>query len=132
MIWGPRYVLDQRKLEGVQWHATKPVPSLKDESYTDRLISLNLPSLLYRFRRGDLIFLFKLLNGYFELDFANFFTLSHNPHTRGHPFKLLKSPAYHLCCVNFFGTRVINDWNYFTSDIVTNSSLNSFKSAVDN
>ena len=132
MIWGPHYVLDQRKLEGVQWCATKLVPSLKDESYTNRLISLNLPSLLYRFRRGDLIFLFKLLNGYFELDFANFFTLSHNSHTRGHPVKLFKPSAYHLCRDNFFGARVINDWNYLTSGIVTNSSLNSFKLAVDN
>ena len=130
VIWGLHYVLDQRKLEGVQRRTTKLVPSLRDESYTDRLISLNLPSLLYRFRRGDLIFLFKLLNGYFELDFTNFFTLSHNSHTRG-PFKLLKPPAYHLCCINFFGTRVINDWNYLTSDIVTNSSLNNLKSAVD-
>ena len=57
------------------------------------------------------------------------FTLSHNTHTR---LKLLKPPAYHLCRVNVFGTRVINDWNNLTSDIVTNSSLNSFKSAVDN
>ena len=38
----------------------------------------------------------------------------------------------HLCRVNFFGTRVINDWNNLTSDIVENSSLNSFKSTVDN
>ena len=82
----------------MQWHATKLVPSLRDESYIDQLISLNLPSLLYRFRRGDLIFLFKLLNGYFELDFTNFFTLSHNLHTRG---QLLKPPAYHLCRDNF-------------------------------
>ena len=83
VIWGLHYVLDPRKLEGVQWHATKLVPSLRDESYTDRqsLTSLNLPSLLYRFRRGDLIFLFKLLNGYFELDYANLFTLSHNTHS---------------------------------------------------
>ena len=73
MIWGPHFVLDQHKLEDVQWRATKLVPSLRDESYTDRL-TLYLPSLLYRFRRGDLIFLFKLLNGYFELDFTNFFT----------------------------------------------------------
>ena len=106
MIWGPHYVLDQRKLEGVQRRATKLVPSLKDECYTDRLISLNLPSLLYRFRCGDLIFLFKLLNGYFELDFTNFFTLSHNSHTRGHSFKLLKPPAYHLYRINFFGTSL--------------------------
>ena len=132
VIWGPHYILDQRKLEGVQRRATKLVPSLRNESYIDRLTVLNLPSLLYRYRRGDLIFPFKLLNGYFELDYSNFFTLSHNTHTRGYSFKLSKPPAHHLCRVNFFGTRVINDWNNLTSDIVEKSSLNSFKSAVDN
>ena len=50
-------------------------------------------------------------------------------HTRGHLFKSLKPPVYHSCRVNFFDTRVINDWNNLTSDIVF--SLNSFKSAVD-
>ena len=123
VIWGPHYVLDQRKLAGVQQHVTKLVPSSRDQSYIDRQTSLNLPSLLYRFRGGDLIFLFKLLNDYFELDYTNFFTLSHNTHTRGHSFKLLKPPAYHLCRVNFFGTRVITDWNNLTTDIVTNSLL---------
>ena len=81
VIWGLHYVLDQRKLECVQWHATKLVPSLRDESYTDQLTSLNLLSLLYRFRCGDLIILFKLLNGYIELDYTNLFTLSHNTHS---------------------------------------------------
>ena len=57
---------------------------------------------------------FKLLSGYFEL----IFMFSHNTYTRDHLFKLLKPPAYHLCCVNFFGTRMINDWNNLTSDIV--------------
>ena len=38
--WGPHYVLDQCKLEGVQRHATKLVPSLIDESYIDQLTSL--------------------------------------------------------------------------------------------
>ena len=79
VIWGLHYLLDQCKLEGVQWRATKFVPSLRDESYIDRL-TLNLPSLLYRFRCGDLIFLFNQLNGYFGLDYSNFFTLFHNTH----------------------------------------------------
>ena len=35
VIWGPHYVLDQPKLEGVQWRATKLVPSLRNESYID-------------------------------------------------------------------------------------------------
>ena len=30
-----------------------------------------------------------------------------------------------------FDTRVITDWNNLTSDIVGNSSLNNFKSAID-
>ena len=49
-IWkhnlGTPLLLDQRKLEGVQQRATKLVPSLRDESYIDRLTTLNLPSLL--------------------------------------------------------------------------------------
>ena len=70
------------------------------------------------FKCDDLIFLFKLLNGYFELDYFNFLTLSHNIHMTGYSFELLKPPAYHLCSTNFFGTRVINDCNDLTSDIV--------------
>ena len=57
-------------------------------------------------------------------------------HTRGHSFKILKpssrASTYYLCCIYFFGTMVINDWNNLTNDIVTNSSCNNFKSAVDN
>ena len=35
VIWGLHYVLDQCKLEGVQWCVTKLVPSLRDESFID-------------------------------------------------------------------------------------------------
>ena len=42
------------------------------------------------------------------------------------------SLAHHLCHVNSFGTRMINNWNNLTSDIIENSFLNSFKLAVDN
>ena len=59
--------------------------------------------------------------------------LSYNMHTRGHLFKLPKPPAYHLCNINFLVLRqlMIGTIN-LTSDIVTNSSLSSFKLAVDN
>ena len=42
IIWGPHYVLDQCKFDGVQWYATKLVLSLRDESHINQLISLNL------------------------------------------------------------------------------------------
>ena len=47
VIWEPHYILDQRKLEGVQLCATKLVPSLRDELYINQRTVLNLPSLLH-------------------------------------------------------------------------------------
>ena len=69
IIWGPHFLLDKRKLERVQSRATKLIPQLSDKLYQHCLISLDLPSLHYRSIRGDLIFLYKLINGYFILLF---------------------------------------------------------------
>ena len=68
-IWGPHFLLDKRRLERVQRHATKMIPSLSDKSYQHRLTSLDLSTILdlQKHYRGDLIFLYKLINGYFLL-----------------------------------------------------------------
>ena len=47
-IWNPHLIADKQVLERVQRCATKLVPELRELSYTDRLVALNLPSLLYR------------------------------------------------------------------------------------
>ena len=52
-IWGPHFLLDKRRLERVQRHATKIIPSLSDKSYHHHLILLDLPSLNHRRIRGD-------------------------------------------------------------------------------
>ena len=75
-IWRPPFTLDQRKVEKVQCRATHLLPSLHDESYTERLSLLSLPSLLYRRQRGDLMFLYRNLNYYFSSDFTNLYTYS--------------------------------------------------------
>ena len=96
-IWGPHFLLDKRRLERVQHRATKMIPSLSDKSYHHRLISLDVPSLNHRRIRGDLIFIYKLINGYFNLDFSTFSTLSPNIHTRGNSLKLYKPYTHCLC-----------------------------------
>ena len=68
-IWGPHFLLDKRRQERVQSCETKMIPSLSDKSYHHCLTSLDLPSLNYRRIRRDLIFLYKLINGYFNLLF---------------------------------------------------------------
>ena len=47
-IWNPHLIGDIQVLKKVQKHATKLVPDLRQLTYTDRLVALNLPSLLYR------------------------------------------------------------------------------------
>jgi hypothetical protein len=61
-IWGPFYKTDIDKVESIQRRATKLVTSLKDKEYHERLISLDLPSMLYRRKRGDMIMLYKIVN----------------------------------------------------------------------
>ena len=54
-VWHPRFKKDVEHLEKVQRRATKLVTSLRDMSYQKRLQTLDLPSLVYRRHRGDMI-----------------------------------------------------------------------------
>ena len=133
-IWGPHFLLNKRRLKRVQRHAIKMIPSLSGKSYRHCLISLDLPSLNYSRIRGNLILLCKLIiiNGYFNLDFSTFFTLSSNIHTRGNPLKLYKPYTHRLCRSNYFSVRIINDWNQLPEEILSCTSLNYFKSLINN
>ena len=54
---------DLELLEGVQRRATKMVPGLHNLSHEERLRRMDLPSLLYRQLRGDVIETYKYLHG---------------------------------------------------------------------
>ena len=70
-VWGPFNRADQRRVERVQRRATKLVPELRDLPYPERLQALNQPSLYYRRRRGDMIAVYQMLHGGFDLDTAS-------------------------------------------------------------
>ena len=63
IVWGPFNRADQQRVERVQRRATKLVPELRHLPYQQRLRILNLPSLYYRRRRGDMIAVYQLLHG---------------------------------------------------------------------
>ena len=100
-VWGPYFVLDQRKVEKVQRRTMKMIAPLQDMTYEERLSTLQLPSLSHRRLRGDLIMLHKILNNYFNSDFTDLYTLSSTP-TRGHQLKLFKHHSRLLCRSNYF------------------------------
>ena len=58
IIWGPYYLINQRKAETIQRRATKLVTGLQEKDYGTRLVELRLPSLYYRRQSGDMIFLY--------------------------------------------------------------------------
>ena len=82
---------DIEKLEKMQRRATKIVPALKDLSYPTRLLLLDLPTLAYRWLRGDLIQVFKIVHEIQDVERSNLFVMTTNVEgLRGHDLKLSK------------------------------------------
>ena len=61
LIWFPVLKKHIRMIENVQRRATRILSTLRHLSYSERLQELNLPTLLYRRRRADLIQVFKII-----------------------------------------------------------------------
>ena len=130
-IWGPFFVGDANSVEAVQRRATKLIPELKNHPYESRLKALNLPSLVYRRKRGDMIQVYKIMNGMVRLNQDDFFFPSRLEQTRGHHQKIAKIKATKLVRINAFSQRIINDWNSLPEKVVKAESLNIFKNRLD-
>ena len=131
VIWYPRYSKDAERLERVQRRATKMIHGLSGYSYEDRLMLLDLPSLVYRRYRGDAIEVYKYLRCVYKVDSSSLLPLTTETRTRGHGFKLLKRHCRSQLRSNFFSMRVVNLWNSLPDEVVTAPSLNAFKNRID-
>ena len=79
-----------------------------------------------------MIMTYKIMTGKVNLDKGDFFSLAPNTTNRGsHIHKLAKPKATKTVRQNAFSTRVIDDWNGLTKEIVTAKTTNAFKSALD-
>ena len=77
-------------LERVQRRATKMIQNLRNISYEMRLKECGLTTLETRRLRGDQIEVFKILNGYENIDRNIFFSVKEERKTRGHGVTLAK------------------------------------------
>ena len=114
----------------IQKRLTKLLYNVRNISYSDRLKALKLPSLTYRRFRGDMIQEYKLLHKLEDTDYNRFFQMNEN-HTRGHVLKLKKKSYKKEIHKNFFSSRVIFPWNALPEQVVTASTLNTFKNRLD-
>ena len=131
VIWHPRYQLDKTEIEKVQRRAIKLISTLRHEPYEARLRSLKLPSLDYQRRRGDMLQVFRILNGLDRLDPQIFFKLSKQIRTRGHCQKLYNDHSRLELRKHVFSQMIINDWNSLPELVITCKSVNIFKSRLD-
>ena len=104
---------------------------MKELEYDMNLKTLKLPSLEYRRRRGDMIEVYKILNGAYDSKHTNSLLKINHSNTRGHPFKLTKESVNTNLLRNFFSNRIINHWNSLPEKAVLSSSVNSFKTSID-
>ena len=130
LIWGPHFKGDSIAVEKLQRRATKLVPTIKDLSYDERLRHLQLPSLLHRRRRGDVIFGYKLFTGKIGMEKDDIFSPSLAA-VRGHEYRVIRRKATKLCRINTFSNRIIDNWNALPKEIVAAESTDSFKNSID-
>ena len=120
-----------KSLEAVQRRATKMVPELANLPYPERLRQLNLPTLVYRRHRGDMLQTYKILRHKYDLDEGMFFTTPTDNRTRGHSYKVFKERTETSTRRNYFSCRVIDQWNDLPDAVVTSHDIDTFKARLD-
>ena len=124
--------LDVDMLEKIQRRANKLIPELRDLTYEERLKECGLTTLETRRLRGDQTEVFKIVNGYENID-SNifFFEIKESKITRGHNYTLVKKQSRLDVRKFSFSQRIINVWNNLLTYFVHASSLNMFKNKID-
>ena len=128
--WSPQLNKDIILLEKVQQRATRLVPEIRELDYQSRLVSLGLMSLFERRRRGDLIEVFKIMHGFYDLDRSQFFTLKsedHEQQTYGHSYCIFHKSFRNSIRGGFFDIRIIKDWNSLPRETDNRKTIGSFK-----
>ena len=122
---------DIDRLERIQRRATKIIPELRYLSYESHLSECGLTTLEPTRLRGDQIEVFKIVNGYEDVDRNMFFKCKEGNRTRGHKAALAKEQCRLDTRKYSFSQRVINEWNKLPNGCVNASSVNMFNNRID-
>ena len=119
-------------MEKVQKRATKMIKGLSKMSYRERLMHINLPTLRYRRLRGDMIEVFKILNGFYDENIAPKLIRNLDGRTRGNSEKLIHRQSNTDIRKFSFCVRVVGAWNSLPNSVIQSTSINNFKNNLDN
>ena len=125
-VWSPFKLRDIKLIEGVKRRASRLSRDLQNKPYNIRLTTLGIPTLQFRSERANMLQIFKILNGYEDIDSSRFFTLS-STGLHGHSLKLFKERSRLLLRKQTFTPRVVDSWNNLPDNVVNAPSINAFK-----
>ena len=131
--WSPHLRKYIKQLENVQIRATKYVDGLKNLEYEERLKKLNLPTLLHRRLRGDMIEMWKHFNKYDRQTLSKNFK-THSRANRRHNLQLIwnnPKDGKRGLQANSFYFRSAPIWNKLPAEVVISQNINIFKSRLD-
>ena len=132
VVWSPNLKKDMRKIERIQRTATKMVPELRDLTYEERLTEMGLLTLQDRRERGDLITLYKIINGIKKIDKEELVVVKQEGRqTRGHSKKIRKSQCVGDIRKYSFPHRIVDTWNGLNEEVVTATNIHNFKEKLD-
>lgn len=123
-------------LEAVQKRAVRMVSGLRGLKYEEKLKELNLPSLVARRKRGDMLQVWKVLNGDVDVDPSNLFSLASEASPKiTRQTSSLSNLAPGSCKLdirkNFFSVRIVNSWNNLPVSIRASSTTDKFNALYD-
>ena len=133
-VWHPTLKKTKTQIEKVQRRATKQLPCCTGLEYDERLRKLDLPCLLYRKLRGDMIEVYKMTQGKYDSNIKPPITLKDDMNlrqTRGNSMMLYKAKCNKSIRRNFFRNRVINFWNDLPEKVVQAPSVKAFENRLD-
>ena len=138
-IWAPQSCIrDMKLLESVQRRATRFILNCSKDpnnrpNYKSRLIELNLLPISYWMECRDLCFMFKYLNGCFDVDLKDFVKI-HIGRTRNSADTLKLYPVHRHRTSLFrdsYFNRIVIIWNNLPFQIRNSTSFISFKSRLN-
>ena len=130
-VWSPYKKGLIYDVEKVQKRATKMIQGCKNKTYKERLEFLQLPTLIYRRLRGDMIEVYKILHDIYDQSVVPSLVKHTDSRTRGNVFKLKVERCNYDIRKYSFCNRVICLWNSLPDSVVCACSLNMFKSYLD-
>ena len=131
VVWNPYLIRQSKMIENVQRRATRLLTECKNMSYEERLKFLQLHSLKGRRVRGDLIQVYKIVNGMDKLSVETFFSFPQDSITRNAEGKIFVKHRNTNIRGFCFSNRIVKLWNKIPLEIKFTNSINKFKNFLD-